>query len=74
MIRILRLLCTRAQDTFVQGDFVKVRGIEGTGIVYSLDQKNEHAVISYGSHREIVPFWRMRLVLKPSRHDRKRNG
>jgi hypothetical protein len=74
VIRILRLFSARATDSFVQGDFVKVRGIEGTGLIYSLDQKAEHAVVSYGSHRQIVPFWRLRLVLKPSRHDRKRDA
>lgn len=71
MIRILRILSMRPTDTFVFGDFVRVRGIQGTGVIYSIDEKNDHAVVSYGEHREIVQLWRISRALKPSKHDRR---
>ena len=71
MIRILRIVNMRPDDIYVQGDAVRVRGVEGVGTIYSVDQKSETAVVSYGSFREIAGFWRLSRALKPSRHDRR---
>jgi hypothetical protein len=74
VIRILRLIGMKSSDGFVIGDPVRVRGIEGVGFIYSVDDKNEHAVVSYGPHREIAAFWRISRALRPSKHDRSRDG